>query len=102
MNHTERIIHISRQVRGLTREKARAAVELYLASVAEEAATGETVVLPSIGRLRIACFKNGGKLKKSIDPNARAVHDAGYRLQTCLRLDEKFKVACRKQLVRQK
>lgn len=99
MNHTERIIHVARQVRGLTRDHARQAVELYLASVAEEAATGETVVLPSIGRLRVACFKNGGKLKKEVSRVAQAVHDAGFRLQTCVRLDEQFKTSCRSHLL---
>jgi len=99
MNHTERIIHVSRQVRGLTREHTRQAIELYLESVAEEAATGETVILPSIGRLRVACFKNGGKLKEYVSRTAPAIHDAGFRLQTCVRLDEKFKAACRTYLL---
>jgi nucleoid DNA-binding protein len=99
MNHTERIIHVARQVRGLTREHARQAVELYLASVAEEAATGESVALPSIGRLRVACFKNGGKLKKQISTNAPPIYDAGFRLQTCVRLEEAFKAACRERLL---
>jgi len=99
MNHTERIAHISRQVRGLTREQARRAVELHLASVAEEAALGGWVALPGLGRLRIGCYKNGGKLKNRILDSALPIHDAGFRIQARLHLNDEFKVACREHLL---
>ncbi len=99
MNHTERIAHVSRQVRGLTREHARQAVELYLASVAEEAAEGGWVALPNLGRLRIGCHKNGGKLKNRISDAALPIHDAGFRIQARLHLNDEFKAACRKHLL---
>ncbi len=62
MNHTARIHQVARQVRGLTRDLAREAVERYFASLAEDAAQGEWVVLPGIGRLQIVARRNGGRL----------------------------------------
>ncbi len=81
MNHTERIIHVSRQVRGLTREHARQAIELYLESVANELAHGELVTLPSVGRLHVVIRKNGGRIIADITAKRHQMREPGNRLK---------------------
>ncbi|MHB8629274.1 MAG: HU family DNA-binding protein [Aggregatilineales bacterium] len=95
MNHTERIHAVARQVRGLTRDMAREAVELYLASAAEEVAVGGSVTLPSIGRLEVAIRKNSGRLIAHINGDRSEFREPGYRVQACLRLNDEFKARCR-------
>lgn len=99
MNHTQRVFEVARQVRGLTRDHARQAVELYLASIAEEAARGEIVSLPSIGRLNLVCRKNGGKLKSRVSRAEIADTDPGYRVQTCIHLSDALKASAKKYLL---
>src|SRR5271166_2423706 len=98
MNHTERMHEVARQVRGLTRNLAREAIERYLASAADEIARGETVVLPGIGRMHAVIRKNGGRLVAHINGDRSERREPGYRVQLCLRLDEDFKAACHRQL----
>jgi hypothetical protein len=95
VNHTERIHHVARQVRGLTRDLAREAVERYLASLGEEAARGEWVTLPSIGRIKIVTRSNGGRLAAHIGGGTHSPRRPGTRLQACLRMSESFKALCR-------
>ena len=94
MNHTERMYAVARQVRGLTRNLAREAIERYLASAAEEIAHGETVILPGIGRMHAVIRKNGGRLVAHINGDRSETREPGYRVQLCLRLDDDFKAAC--------
>ena len=98
MNHTDRIIHVSRQVRGLTREKARQAVELYLASVADELAHGELVPLQSIGRIQLVLRENSGRLMVDITGDRTQFHKPGNRVQACLRLSDDLKAHCHRLL----
>ena len=98
MNHTERMHQVARQVRGLTRNLAREAIERYLASVADEIARGETVVLPGIGRMHAVIRKNGGRLVAHINGDRSERREPGYRVQLCLRLDDDFKAACHRHL----
>jgi len=99
MNHTERVYEVARQVRGLTRVLAREAVERYLASAAEEVASGGSVTLPSIGRLEVAIRKNGGQLIAHINGDRSELREPGYRVQACLRLSDDFKARCRHNLL---
>lgn len=99
MNHTDRIIHVTRQLRGVTREHARQVVELYLASVAEEAANGELVTLPSIGKLRLTVRPNTGRIVVDINGDHTQLRAPGYRVQTSLRLNETLKQQCRKRFI---
>jgi len=94
MNHTERIHHVARQVGGLTREKARQAVELYLECVADELAHGEMIPLPSIGRVRVVIRKNSGRLLARFNGNRTEARDPGYRVQVSLRLTDELKARC--------
>lgn len=99
MNHTERVFEVARQVRGLTRELARDAIEQYLLLAAEEAALGAWVTLPGIGRLRIGCYRNRGRLKNRVSPAALPIHDPGIRVQACIHLNDDFKAQCKRHLM---
>lgn len=99
MNHTERVFEVARHVRGLTRELAREAVERYLASAAEEVASGGSVNLPSIGRLEVAIRKNSGRLIAHINGDRSELREPGYRVQACLRLNDDLKARCRRSLL---
>ncbi len=99
MNHTNRIIHVTRQVRGVTREHARQVVELYLASVAEEVASGELVTLPSIGKLQLTVRPNTGRIVVDINGDHTQLRKPGSRVQTSLRLNESLKQQCRKRFI---
>jgi len=99
VNHTDRIIHVTRQIRGVTREHARQVVELYLASVAEEVASGELVSLPSIGKLRLTVRPNTGRIVVDINGDHTQLREPGYRVQTSLRLNESLKQQCRKRFI---
>jgi nucleoid DNA-binding protein len=99
MNHTERIHAVARQVRGLTREMARAAVEGYLASLADEAMRGEWVSLPGLGRLQIVARPCRGQLLAHVGSNIYEFRDPGFRLQARLHLNDTFRVRCRAHLI---
>lgn len=99
MNHTNRIIHVTRQIRGVTREHARQVIELYLASVAEEVANGELVTLSSIGKLRLTVRPNTGRIVVDINGDHTKLREPGYRVQTSLRLNEALKQQCRKRFM---
>jgi len=96
MNHTERIIHVSRQVRGLTREHDRQAVELYLESVANELAQGDLVTLPNVGRLHVVIRQNGGRIIADITAKQPQLRKPGDRVQGCWRLSDDLKTQCRR------
>ena len=53
MNHTQRIAHVARQKRYLTKAIVREAVELYLEAIADEIAHGEWVDIKGIGKLQV-------------------------------------------------
>ena len=46
MNHTQRVAHVARQRRSLTKAIVRESVERYLEALAEEIASGEWVDIP--------------------------------------------------------
>ncbi len=99
MNHTERIHAVARQVRGLTREMARAAVEGYLESLADEATHGEWVNLPGLGRLQIVARPSGGLLLSHVGRNEYEFRNPGLRLQARLHLNDTVRARCRAHLV---
>jgi len=90
MNHTDRIIHVTRQIQ---------VVELYLASVAEEVGSSELVTLPSIGKLRLTVRPNTGRIVVDINGDHTKLREPGYRVQTSLRLNESLKRQCRKRIM---
>ncbi len=53
MNHTQRVAHVARQRRSLTKAVVRESVERYLEALAEEIASGEWVDIPYIGKVQV-------------------------------------------------
>ena len=53
MNHTQRIAHVARQRRALTKAVVREAVDRYFEALAEDIANGEWVDLPGIGKIQV-------------------------------------------------
>ena len=60
MNHTQRISHVARQRRSLTKALVREAVERYLQVLAEEVASGEWVDIPGIGKVQVSREEDRG------------------------------------------
>jgi nucleoid DNA-binding protein len=95
MNHTQRIAHVARQRRSLTKALVRDAVERYLEALAEEIATGEWVDLLGIGKVQVS-REDGKGYVTSITPGGRRVRrKVQMRLRTKIRLYDKFKRRCR-------
>lgn len=95
MNHTQRIAHVARQRRSLTKALVREAVERYLEALAEEIASGEWVDIPGIGKVQVSREAGKGYVT-SITPGGQRVRRKVYmRLRTRIRLYEKFRQRCR-------
>ena len=95
MNHTQRVAHVARQRRSLTKAIVRESVERYLEALAEEIASGEWVDIPCIGKIQV--FREQGKgFVTSITSNGgRVRRPVKMRLRTKIRLYEQFKRRCR-------
>ena len=95
MNHTQRIAHVARQRRALTKALVREAVERYFEALADDITNGEWVDLPGIGKIQVvqeeadsvltSFGKNGQRIKRRVT----------RRLRTKVRLYEKFRARCR-------
>jgi nucleoid DNA-binding protein len=96
VNHTQRIAHVARQRRSLTKALVREAVERYLESLAEEIASGEWVDIPSIGKLQVIREEGKGYVTAITADGSRQRRKVRMRLRTKMRLYEKFKQRCRK------
>jgi nucleoid DNA-binding protein len=95
MNHTQRIAHVARQRRALTKALVREAVERYLEALAEEIASGEWVDVPYIGKVQVV-REEGKGFVTSITPTGERVRRAvRMRLRTKIRLYDAFKRRCR-------
>jgi nucleoid DNA-binding protein len=95
VNHTQRIAHVARQRRSLTKALVREAVERYLKALAEEIASGEWVDIPGIGKVQVVREEGKGYVT-SITPGGQHVRrKVKMRLRTRIRLYEKFKQRCR-------
>jgi nucleoid DNA-binding protein len=96
VNHTQRVAHVARQRRYLTKALVRESVERYLEAMAEEIATGEWVDILYIGKIQVI-REEGKGFVTSITPNGgRIRRKVKLRLRTRIRLYEKFKQQCRK------
>lgn len=95
MNHTQRIAHVARQRRSLTKALVREAVERYLEALAEEIASGEWVDILGIGKVQVS-REEGKGFVTSITPSGQRIRrKVQMRLRTKMRLYEKFKQRCR-------
>lgn len=95
MNHTQRIAHVARQRRSLTKALVREAVERYLEALAEEIASGEWVDILGIGKVQVSREEGKGFVTSITLGGQRVRRKVQMRLRTRIRLYEAFKVRCR-------
>lgn len=95
MNHTQRIAHVARQRRALTKALVREAVERYFEALAEDIASGEWVVLPGIGKIQVIQEEADGVLTSFGKNGQRVRRRVTHRLRTKVRLYEKFRRRCK-------
>jgi nucleoid DNA-binding protein len=97
VNHTQRIAHVARQRRSLTKAIVREAVERYLEALAEEIANGEWVDIPGIGKVQVSREEGKGYVTSISSGGQRVRRKVQMRLRTKIRLYEKFRQRCRGQ-----
>ncbi|MEL6526010.1 MAG: HU family DNA-binding protein [Chloroflexota bacterium] len=91
MNHTQRIAHVARQKRYLTKAVVREAVELYLEALAEDIARGEWVDLKGIGKIQVI-REDADIILTSFGKDGKRVRtQVKHRLRTKIRLSRGFK-----------
>lgn len=95
MNHTQRIAHVARQRRALTKALVREAVERYFEALAEDIAQGEWVDLPGIGKIQVIQEEADGVLTSFSKDGQRVKRRVTRRLRTKVRLYEAFKARCK-------
>lgn len=95
MNHTQRIAHVARQRRSLTKALVREAVERYLEALATEIASGEWVDIPGIGKVQVSREEGKGYVTSITQGGQRVRRKVQMRLRTKIRLYEKFRQRCR-------
>ena len=95
MNHTQRVAHVARQRRSLTKAAVRESVERYLEALAEEIASGEWVDIPYIGKVQVSLEEGKGYVNAITADGSRQRRKVQLRLRTKVRLYEKFKRRCR-------
>ena len=95
MNHTQRIAHVARQRRALTKALVREAVDRYFEVLAEDIASGKWVDLPGIGKIQVIQEEASGVLTSFGKGGKRVRRRVTHRLRTKVRLYEKFKERCR-------
>lgn len=95
MNHTQRIAHVARQRRSLTKALVREAVESYLEALAEEIASGKWVDIPGIGKVQVSREEGKGYVTSITAGGQRIRRKVQMRLRTKIRLYENFKKRCR-------
>lgn len=96
MNHTQRIAHVARQRRALTKAIVKESVDRYFKALAEDIASGEWVDLPGIGKIQVIQEEANGVLTSFGKDGRRVKRRVSHRLRTKIRLNQRFKVHCRK------
>ena len=95
MNHTQRIAHVARQRRALTKAIVREAVDRYFESLAEDIASGEWIDLHGIGKIQVIKEEADGILTSWGKDGKRVRRLVTQRIRTKIRLYKKFKVTCK-------
>jgi nucleoid DNA-binding protein len=95
MNHTQRVAHVVRQRRYLTKAIVREAVERYLAALADEIAGGEWVDIPYLGKIQVQREEGKGYVTSILSDGTRARRQVKLRLRTKVRLSNRFRDLCR-------
>lgn len=98
MNHTQRVAHVARQRRSLTKALVREAVERYLEALAEEIANGEWVDIPYIGKVQVQREAGMGYVSAIMPDGTRERRRVKTRLRTKVRLSERFRRRCRQKV----
>lgn len=91
MNHTQRIAHVARQRRALTKALVRESVDHYFEALAEDIASGEWVDLPGIGKIQVIQEEANGVLTSFGKDGKRVKRRVTHRLRTKIRLYRRFK-----------
>ena len=91
MNHTQRIAHVARQRRALTKSLVREAVDRYFEALADDIASGEWVDLPGIGKIQVIQEEANGVLTSFGKDGRRVKRRVMHRLRTKIRLSQRFK-----------
>jgi nucleoid DNA-binding protein len=94
MNHTQRIAHVARQRRALTKSVVREAVDRYFKALAEDIASGEWVDLPKIGKIQVIQEEANSLLTSFGKGGKRVKRRVMQRLRTKIRLYQRFKEQC--------
>jgi nucleoid DNA-binding protein len=95
VNHTQRVAHVARQRRSLTKAVVRESVERYLEMLAEEIANGDWVDIPYIGKVQVVREEGKGFVTSITSSGTRMRRPVKLRLRTKLRLYDRFKQRCR-------
>ncbi len=95
MNHTQRVAHVARQRRSLTKALVREAVERYLEALAEEIAKGEWVDIPYIGKIQVMREEGKGYVSAIMPDGRRERRQVKSRLRTKMRLYARFRRRCK-------
>jgi hypothetical protein len=91
VNHTQRIAHVARQRRYLTKAIVREAVESYFEVLTHEIANGEWVDLPGIGKIQVIREEANSLLTSFGKDGSRIKRRVNHRLRTRIRLNKRFK-----------
>lgn len=91
MNHTQRIAHVARQRRALTKAIVKEAVNRYLEALADNIASGEWVDLPGIGKIQVIREEANVELTSFGKDGKRVKRRVTHRLRTKVRLYKQFK-----------
>ena len=91
MNHTQRIAHVARQRRYLTKAIVREAVERYFEALADDIASGEWVDLPGIGKMQVTQEEADVLLTSFGKDGQRIKRHVTHRLRTRIRLYERLR-----------
>jgi nucleoid DNA-binding protein len=97
VNHTQRVAHVARQRRSLTKAVVRESVERYLEALAEEIARGAWIDIPYIGKVQVVREEGKGYMTSITTSGQRVRRAVRMRLRTKVRLYEKFKHRCRRE-----
>jgi nucleoid DNA-binding protein len=95
VNHTQRVAHVARQRRSLTKAVVRESVERYLEALAEEIASGEWVDIPYIGKIQVVRLEGKGYVTAITVDGSRQRRKVKSRLSTRVRLFAAFKKRCK-------
>lgn len=95
MNHTQRIAHVARQRRALTKTIVKEAVNRYFEALADDIASGERVDLPGIGKIQVIQEEADGILTSFGKDGKRVKRRLTHRLRTKVRLYQRFKERCK-------